>query len=172
MSNTQYVHSLERIEHLMSRDGGTSNWNTCRDMLDRIMRICGPCRNRKSFPCLQDQAIIITLLNIALSNPEARIYLLPHLTVILDNVSDFINRSLVGDREFIVQYFNKMVKLQCCVREILDTVSQFYSENDDVFSAEVYYGVINLIANQAGASNTLGRDSVREIVTMISDVTR
>lgn len=169
MSNTQFIHSLGRIESILCF-GGDIDRAQCLGLLDRVVKLCGCFRGRKSFPCLQDQSVIIALLNIAQSRNDAQVYLYPHLEIALDIISEFMNNSLVSDREFIFQFYTKMVRAECCVKEIMEILSAFYFENGDVFSAELYWSVLSLVVALKDATSLLPVQHICDITSAMSNI--
>jgi hypothetical protein len=169
MSNTQFIHSLSRIENILC-GGGNTERSQCIFLLDRILKLCGCFRGRKSFPCLQDQSVIIVLLNIAQNRDDAQVYLYPHFEVALEIISEYMNTSLVSDREFIFQFFTRMVKAEYCVKEVIEILSSFYFENGSIFAAELYWSVLSLIVAQKGANSLLSVQHISDITSAMSSI--
>ena len=171
MSNVQFVHSLGKIESIVCNKK-MSSWQDCVTLIERVMKLCNCFRGRRSFPCLQDQAVIAFLLNVASCREEAMEYLRPHFETVLDIVAEYMNTSLAADREFIIQVFTKMVKINSCVKEVTDILSAYFLENGDVFSAELYWTVLSIIVRQKETSPVFEQISIQDISRMIFNIAR
>lgn len=125
MAEVQSLFCGKALEAILTNEQRIKT-SVCISYLDRIIRTCGIVRGRKSFPTMQDQSLISSILRVAIARQDVRDYLCPYFENILEIIQEFREQTSVNDLEFLSTFFGGLVTIKCAVKEIISVLWEVY----------------------------------------------